>query len=91
MNTYLFITSRNEFSQYTTKQKCWQDALVRLYEFCGVSQLSIEDFKLLISNKTSDEAIEFFNRFAYDDIEFFGIIHQPFINNLTNMDIKEEQ
>lgn len=91
MNTYLFIISASEFSQYTTKQKCWRDALVRFYEFCGISQLSIEDFKFLISNKTSGEAIELFNRFSYENIKFFGIIHQPFINNLTNMDNKEEQ
>lgn len=86
MNNYLFITYRNEFSQYITKQKCWQDALIRFYEYCEIRRLSLEDFKILVANKTLDEAIKSFNQFADYDIEFFGIIHQPFINNLISID-----
>ena len=87
MNKYLLITYLNEFSSYITQRKDWKEALTAYYKYFGATGgISVEDFGLLISNKTSDEAIKLFNNLQYDDIEFFGVIHQPFICNLIDID-----
>lgn len=83
MNRYLILTEDEWGYQYTTKQECWQNALLKFYEYINGGKLSIDDFKLLIKNKIAKEAVELFNKMIYDSdnkITFFGRIPEPFIN-----------
>lgn len=87
MKTYLLITYESDVSSYITKKDTWQEALTAYYEYFGTkSYISVEDFAMLISNKTSDEAIKLFNTLQHDYVKFFGVVGEPFICELIDID-----
>ena len=85
-NKYLLITDRNEFSQYIVEADSWQKALSKCYDYYGERRyITIADFETIVEKKISEDALNLFESLIDEKIEFFGIIHQPFRNNLKKI------
>ena len=89
MNKYLLVLSNG--AMYTTQAERWYEALSKFYKHLPTPTfMEWEDFDILVKNKTSDKAITLFNNTNAHTIEFFGVIHQPFVCDAIDIDEDEK-